>query len=152
MAASDPRLSPAAPPVRVAPLGELEPATLYGILQLRSRVFVVEQECVFLDLDGLDLAPGCLQLWVADGDGVVACARLLARSEGDELGRIAVAPGDRERGLGEALVRTGLELGRPPLHLKAQARLRGWYERLGFEACGAEFMEDGVPHLPMRAR
>ena len=152
MTSSRPRPSAATGAVSVAPLDELDPRTLYRILQLRSRVFVVEQQCIFLDTDGRDLDPGVLQLWVEERGEVVACARLVSRAAGDELGRIVVAPEARSRGLGEALVRKALELGRPPLYLKAQSRLREWYERLGFDAYGAEFMDDGVPHLPMRAR
>jgi ElaA protein len=152
MTSPRPRSPATAIEVSVAPLDELGPRTLYGILQLRSRVFVVEQECIFLDSDGRDLDPGVLQLWVEQSGEVVACARLLPLAGGDELGRIVVASEARGRGLGEALVRKALDVGRPPLYLKAQTRLRDWYERLGFEACGAEFLDDGVPHLPMRVR
>ncbi len=69
--------------VQRARLDELDARTLYELLRLRSDVFVVEQDCVFLDLDGRDLEPDAEQLWVADEAGVAAELRLL-REQDDE--------------------------------------------------------------------
>src|SRR5690242_13172537 len=67
--------------VHVATLAELDAPTLYRILALRSEVFVVEQECVYLDQDGRDLEPAARQLWIERGGDVVATVRLLQDDE-----------------------------------------------------------------------
>jgi predicted GNAT family N-acyltransferase len=97
--------------VRDAALDGLDPRTLYRILALRSQVFVVEQDCVYLDLDGRDGEPGARMLWVEHGDAVVATLRLLlddARTL--RIGRVATSPAARGAGLAAALMRRALEL------------------------------------------
>ena len=70
------------PSLHDQPLAAVPPETLYRILQLRSQVFVVEQDCVFLDLDGRDLDDGCRQLWIEDdaGDVLAVAARSSTRA------------------------------------------------------------------------
>jgi ElaA protein len=138
--------------VRDATLAELAPPTLYRILALRSAVFVVEQTCVYLDLDGRDLEPGARQLWIEDSDGsVVATLRLLTDTDGRyRIGRVTTAPAARGRGLAARLMERALELiGSAPVVLDAQSHLTSWYVRFGFAPAGPEFMEDGIPHTPM---
>ena len=138
--------------VQDAPLNELDPLTLYRILRLRSEVFVVEQECVYLDLDGRDSEPTARHLWIVDGDEVVATLRLLADPGGVlRIGRVATAPGVRGRGLAADLMTRALELaGRVEVVLEAQSYLAAWYARFGFEVSGADYLEDGIAHTPMR--
>lgn len=134
-----------------AAFDEIDSRTAYLLWQLRERVFVVEQECAYLDLDGRDLEPTTRHLWVEEGGRPVAYLRMLADPEGMRLGRVLVAESHRGRGLAEALVRAALDVvGSRPCHLDAQSYLVGWYSRLGFEQCGAEFLEDGIPHVPMQ--
>jgi ElaA protein len=138
--------------VRDAPLAALEPGTLYRILALRSEVFVVEQNCVYLDLDGRDLEPSARQLWIADDTGdVLATLRLLTDDDGRRrIGRVVTAPAARGAGLSAQLMERALELvGDVPAVLEAQSYLVDWYARFGFVPSGDEYVEDGILHTPM---
>jgi ElaA protein len=137
--------------VHDALVGELDSRTLYGILALRSQVFVVEQDCVYLDPDGRDLEPDARQLWIERDGQVVATLRLLVEDPTTvRVGRVATAESGRGRGLARLLVDRALELaaGRAVV-LDAQTYLRDWYARLGFVPTGPDFLDDGIPHTPM---
>ena len=125
---------------------------LYELLCLRSEVFVVEQACAYLDLDGRDLEPTTTHLWLTDADGAVAsCVRLLAEPDGgSRIGRVATAPAHRGRHLAGRLIDEALTLAVAPVVLDAQAHLVHVYERHGFARSGADFVEDGIAHTPMR--
>jgi ElaA protein len=131
---------------------DLDATTLYRVLRLRTDVFVVEQECAYPELDGRDLEPDARQLWLADGDAVTATLRLLTDPNGDaRIGRVATAPAARGAGLAAVLMRRALELaGDRPVVLDAQAHLEHWYARFGFAVVGPGYVEDGIPHVPMR--
>ena len=134
-------------------VAEIEPERLYRLLALRAAVFVVEQACVYLDPDGRDLEPGARQLWFEDGDGtVVAVARVLADGDGSRIGRIATAAPNRGQGLGAGLVEHFLASYPGPWRLDAQAYLADWYRGLGFVMDGPEYLDDGIPHVPMVRR
>ena len=137
--------------VRDAPTVDLDASTLYRVLRLRSEVFVVEQACVYLDADGLDLLPGARQLWVdRDGD-VVATLRMVPDGADWRIGRVCTAPSGRSGGVAAALMRRAVELSDGAgVVLDAQSHLQAWYERLGFVRDGAEYVEDGIAHVPMR--
>lgn len=136
--------------VHHAAFDDIDPRTAYLLWQLRERVFVVEQECPYLELDGRDLEPSTRHVWVEDG-GPVAYLRVLEDPDEMRIGRVLVAASHRGRGLAGDLLRTALDLvGDRPCHLDAQSYLAGWYTRLGFDQSGAEFLEDGIPHVPMR--
>lgn len=136
--------------VHDAAADDLAPGVLYAILRLRAEVFVVEQACVYLDPDGRDVEPGARQLWITDGDAVVATARVLDDGDHRRIGRIATASAHRRRGLAAELVEHFLATTDGPWRLDAQAHLAGWYERFGFVVDGAEYDDDGIPHVPMR--
>lgn len=139
--------------VRDAPLADLDPATLYAILRLRTDVFVVEQECPYPELDGRDLEPSARQLWIDGPDGTVAATlRLLRDANGDaRIGRVATAVDARGAGLAAQLMTRAIELaGDAEIVLDAQSHLTSWYARFGFAPDGDEFVEDGIPHTPMR--
>jgi len=143
--------------VRSARFAELRPGALYGILRLRSEVFVVEQDCVYLDTDGRDTDPSTTHWWVEDGEPgeVVACARLLREpGGGSQIGRVATRASHRRRGLGAQLVRAALALAVAPrpVVVHAQAHLERWYAGFGFVREGDEFLEDGIPHVLMFVR
>ena len=138
------------PEVRVLTVGELDVATLYAVLRLRCDVFVVEQACAYPELDGRDLEPGARHLVVSDGDGVTATLRLLPEEGAHRIGRVATAPRARGRGLAARLVQRAVGLADSVVVLDAQAHLQQWYERFGFAVAGPSFVEDGIPHVPMR--
>jgi len=141
-----------APTLRIARFDELTPAELYGLLRLRVDVFVVEQACPYPELDGRDAEPATLHLWFADDEGaVLSTIRLLENGEDRAIGRVATAASARGRGLSAQLVRRGIELcGGRTIDIGAQAYLADWYARFGFVRSGPDYVEDGIPHLPMR--
>jgi ElaA protein len=138
--------------LRRAPFAELTPFELYGLCRLRVDVFVVEQECPYPELDGRDAEPSTVHLWYQAGGGEVAATiRLLDDGATRAIGRVATAAGFRGRGLAARLVEEGIALaGAVPVTLGAQAHLEGWYERFGFRRSGPGYVEDGIPHVPMR--
>ena len=141
--------------IRTAAFDDLDARTGYLLWQLRQKVFVVEQQCFYLDLDGRDLEPTTLHLWVEADGQPVAYLRVLAETDDDgtgaRIGRVLVDEHHRGRGLAQQLMWAALEVieGRP-CRLDAQSYLVDWYRRLGFEPCGEEFLDDGIPHVPMR--
>jgi len=141
-----------APALREARFAELTPAELYGILRLRVDVFVVEQTCPYPELDGRDTEPGTVHLWYADdARTTLATIRVLENGDARAIGRVATAVGARCRGLSARLIRRGIELcGGRTIDIGAQAYLESWYERFGFVRSGPDYLEDGIPHLPMR--
>jgi ElaA protein len=128
---------------------DLSPTTAYRLLQLRSLVFVVEQDCVYLDPDGRDLEPDARHYWAGDVD---AALRLLTEPDGSRrIGRVVTHPDARGRGLAAALVTAAVaDAGDGPIVLDAQSHLTAWYEEFGFVVDGPSFEEDGIPHTPMR--
>lgn len=136
---------------RSATFDELDPRTAYLLWQLRERVFVVEQECAYLDLDGRDLEPATRHVWVEESGAPVAYLRVLQDDAEMRIGRVVVDPAHRGRGFARRLMTSALDVvGPQPCRLDAQSYLVGWYAGLGFEPCGPEFLEDGIPHVPMR--
>ena len=138
------------PQVHVAHFRDLDIATLYALLRLRVDVFVVEQECPYPELDGRDTEPETLHLWLEEGESMLGYLRLLTDPEGRRIGRVCVALEARGRGVAEELMHAALARCTGPVVLDAQAHLSGWYERLGFVVAGPRFVEDGIPHVPMR--
>ena len=139
--------------VHVATIDELDVRTLYALLRLRVEVFVVEQQCPYPELDGRDLEPATQHLWVDEGGGEpVAYLRLLVEADGSSrIGRVVTAARARGSGHADALMRAALGRASRPVVLEAQAHLVGMYERFGFVATGAVYLDDGIPHVPMRA-
>lgn len=133
------------------PFDRLDAATAYDVWRLRQAVFVVEQACPYPDLDGRDPEPGTRHVLLRDDDTLLGYARVLDDGDVWRIGRVVLAPAARGRGLADALMRTALEAcpGRDVV-LDAQSPLTGWYETLGFTVSGQEYLEDGIPHTPMR--
>jgi ElaA protein len=134
---------------------DLTPDVLYAVLRLRSAVFVVEQNCVFPDMDGRD--PQCEHLCGWQGDELVAYLRLVppgVRTPEVSLGRVVTAPSVRGRGLGRAVMQEGLHrcaqrYPAQPVKVSAQAHLENFYESLGFRTVGTPYDEDGILHVDM---
>jgi len=137
--------------LREAPFAELTPFEVYGLCRLRVDVFVVEQACPYPELDGRDLEPDTVHLWYERDGEVLATIRVLDDGAEKVIGRVATAVEARGQGLAAALVRRGIELcAGAPIHLGAQAYLEDWYEQFGFRRSGPGYIEDGIPHVPMR--
>jgi ElaA protein len=136
--------------LRTASFADLDARTLYQILTLRSAVFVVEQNCVYLDLDGLDPEPGTRHLWIERAGEVRAYVRILDIDGEPRIGRVVTAPPDRAGGLAGRLIAEAVRLiGDRPSVLHAQAHLRDYYAKFGYQQNGPEYVEDGIPHIPM---
>ena len=129
---------------------ELTAQQFHDLLQLRIDVFVVEQKCAYPELDGRDCEPGTVHVWIEREGKVAACLRVLSDPSERRIGRVATHPHHRGEGLAAELMTHATEAWPGPIVLDAQSYLRGWYERFGFETVGPEFVEDGIPHLPMR--
>jgi ElaA protein len=145
-------VSASSPPVlRTARFAELTPFEVYALCRLRVDVFVVEQECPYPELDGRDVEPATLHLWVEVDGAVAATIRVLDDGPTRAIGRVATAPAHRGAGLAARLITDGIALCDGfPITLGAQAHLEGWYERFGFRRSGPGYDEDGIPHVPMR--
>jgi ElaA protein len=129
---------------------ELTTTQLHDLLRLRGDVFVVEQTCVYADIDGRDTEPTTRHHWIDRDGSIAAYARTLAESDGaTRIGRVATAPRLRAEGLAARLVAHLVATDDGPFVLDAQSHLVGWYERLGFGVAGAEFVEDAIAHVPM---
>ena len=136
--------------------GGLSGDDVYDMLALRSRVFVLEQDCVYLDPDGLDR--DAWHLLGRDAAGVLR-AYLRAVDPGRKyaqpsIGRVVVDPSQRGAGLGHVLIAEALrrcegEWPGAPNHIGAQARLQGFYGRHGYVAIGEVYLEDDIEHVDM---
>ena len=141
---------------QVLSFSELTGERMYAVLRLRQQVFVVEQNCAYLDLDNLD-QQATHMLGLRDG-GLLAYQRCLAPGLSypeSSLGRIVVCPAMRGQELGKELVQRGIEhnLLRWPgsgIRINAQAHLQNFYAALGFVAEGNEYLEDNILHRQMR--
>ena len=139
--------------VEALPFAALEPLTAYAVWKLRQDVFVVEQECPYADLDGRDTDEGTRHVVMREASLVVGYARVLDDATVWRVGRVALSPSHRGRGLAEVLMETALQVCPDrDVVLAAQQPLAGWYQGLGFAVEGPEFLDDGIPHVPMRRR
>ena len=137
--------------LRSAGFADLEPVTAYRLWALRSAVFVVEQDCPYLDLDGRDLEPLTRHFWVEQDGAPVATLRLLDDGDALRIGRVATLVPARGQGLAARLVAAALEVaGERVVVLDAQSHLVDWYAAFGFAPSGPGFLDDGIPHTPMR--
>lgn len=135
---------------------ELTPHQLYEILQLRQAVFVVEQNCPYLDADGCDQMSR--HLCGHDGNGLVAYARLVpagTKHAEPSIGRVIIVERARGTGVGKALMRLAVArmaelFPGVPIVLGAQAHLQKFYAEFGFVVFGEPYDEDGIPHIDMR--
>ena len=128
---------------------------LYAILRLRSEVFVVEQNCVFLDMDNKDQYAHHLAGW--QENKLVGYARILpagiSYSE-SSIGRIVSSPAYRAQGIGKELLTESISTlyrlhGKRVIRIGAQYYLKKFYESFGFEQAGEIYLEDGIQHIEM---
>ena len=130
---------------------ELTNVEVYNLLALRQRVFVVEQNCPYLDADGVDLASR--HLWTEVDGAVHAYARIVpagVKFAEVSIGRVITAPEARGTGLGRELMQRAIEeCGGVPIRIGAQAHLEKFYGEVGFVRASDVYEEDGIPHIEM---
>lgn len=135
----------------------LQPDELYAIMQLRAKVFVLEQQCFYQDLDDKDQASIHLMGFVRPSGDLAAYSRIVPPGISfaePSIGRVITAPEYRGKQLGLELMERSIELTRAtypnqPIRIGAQAHLQHFYGLLGFEAEGEIYDEDGIPHVEM---
>ncbi|MHC5353568.1 GNAT family N-acetyltransferase [Myroides sp. LJL115] len=134
---------------------ELTNEELYGILQLRSDVFIVEQQCPYPDLDAKDLR--CLHVFATFGPKIIACSRIVPPGLSYpqmSIGRVAVCKEFRQKKLGKVLMDFTLEkidqeFGAQDIQIGAQVYLKKFYGSFGFEPVSLDYDEDGIMHVDM---
>lgn len=140
----------------VLSFAQLTTHQLYGILKLRSEVFVVEQNCAYQDIDNHDLS--AKHVLFCEGDELLAYSRLLPKGltyAKPSIGRVVVSAKARGRKLGRELLVFSIYQCQKiwpneDIKIGAQCYLKGFYTSLGFEAISEDYLEDGIPHLDMQ--
>lgn len=140
----------------IKPFSEITTLEFHDIIQLRLKAFVIEQNCVYLDVDGKDKK--CYHLLCRDGKGkVVATARILhpgASYSEVSIGRVVVDQSLRGTGTGHTLMEKCMEyikeeFGDVAIRISAQKHLEGYYAKHLFLSTGKEYLEDNIPHSEM---
>ena len=134
---------------------ELDTEDLYQILRIRSEVFVVEQDCVYQDIDNKD--KNAIHLYYKENDQIVAYTRIFKAGDYYEnpcIGRVVVSKKDRGNDLGKKIMIDSMEyikqnIKGEKIELSAQKYLDKFYKDLGFYKIGEDYLEDGIPHQRM---
>ncbi|MBA5629338.1 GNAT family N-acetyltransferase [Moheibacter lacus] len=134
---------------------ELTSAELYEILSLRVTVFMVEQDCLYNEVDGKD--PKCSHLWCTMDGKILAYCRIVPPGVSYEVpsfGRVVSHPEARHLKLGHQLMRNAIEIIQnhfqtSQIKISAQTYLKNFYAQYGFEQTSEEYLEDGLPHMEM---
>ncbi|MFS4415470.1 GNAT family N-acetyltransferase [Maribacter sp. 2307ULW6-5] len=135
--------------------GELDVHTLYELLRLRTQVFVVEQDCVYQDLDGKD-DRALHVLGIKNGE-LVAYTRIFQPGlyfKEAAIGRVVVQGTQRKHGYGKVIMKASIaaieeRFKERAIKISAQTHLKKFYQELGFEQVGEGYLEDGIPHIGM---
>lgn len=141
--------------IKVKSFEQLTKQELYNLLQLRSEVFVVEQDCVYQDLDGKD--EKALHVLGFKNDNIIAYTRVF--KPGDyfkeaSIGRVVVVRNERQHKYGYNIMKASIDIIKSQLNesvikISAQCYLKKFYTNLGFNKVGKEYLEDGIPHIGM---
>lgn len=137
---------------------ELSAQRLYQILKLRQDVFVLEQTCLYPDLDNLDQKVIHVSLISEEDDDLVAYCRIIPAdlvSPDVAIGRVVVAEGARSQGLAKKLMIKAIEfineeMQAPVIKVSAQSHLQAFYQSLGFAITSEPYDEDGIEHIDMK--
>ncbi|MFL1010538.1 GNAT family N-acetyltransferase [Flavisericum labens] len=142
--------------IEVKSFEELNKQELYDMLQLRSEVFVVEQDCVYQDIDGKD-EKALHVLGFNNNNKLIGYTRIF--KPGDyfkeaSIGRVVVAKSERYHNYGNQLMEASIQavkeyFNKSLIKISAQCYLKQFYNNLGFNAVGEEYLEDGIPHTAM---
>ncbi|MEP2280256.1 GNAT family N-acetyltransferase [Maribacter sp.] len=141
--------------IKIKSFKEFDIEELYNVLQLRSEIFVVEQDCVYQDIDGKDAK--AIHIIGYKNNSVVAYTRIF--KPGDyfdqaSIGRVAVHKDFRKFGYGKVIMQASIDAVEEhyntyEIKISAQKYLTKFYTDLGFNATGEEYLEDGIPHIAM---
>ena len=132
---------------------DLKLEELYGILRVRSEVFVTGQKCLYVDPDGRDF--GSVQVFASKGERIIACLRIYGKEAGVvQIGRVAVIESLRGSGIGRMMMRQAIRYVTEnstdeKIYIEAQTYAIGFYEKLGFKVISDEFLDEGIPHKGM---
>tara|TARA_X000000950_G_scaffold286435_1_gene395339 strand:+ start:672 stop:1121 length:450 start_codon:yes stop_codon:yes gene_type:complete len=135
---------------------ELSTEEIYGVLKLRSEVFVVEQNCIYQDLDGKD--EHAIHLFYKKENEIIAYTRIFKKGdyyeENPSIGRVVVSKKERGKGLGKRIMRESIlyiknNYNNKSIELSAQKYLDKFYTDLDFYSEGEDYLEDGIPHQRM---
>lgn len=141
--------------LHIREFGLLKLEELYALLRIRSSVFIVEQNCVYQDVDDCDQS--ALHLWLEKEGQILAMCRICpsgTKMEEASIGRVITTV--RGKGYGKFIMQTAIDTAKQWINnlecidLEAQADKRGFYEELGFAAMSEPFMMEGLPHMHMR--
>lgn len=144
--------------IHVKTFQEFNTQELYDVLQLRSEVFVVEQDCVYQDLDGKDET--ALHVIGFKNNEVVAYTRVFKPGDYFEyasIGRVVVDAKERKHNYGYDIMKASIDAiknryGATEIKISAQTYLKRFYNNLEFFEVGEEYLEDGIPHIGMMKR
>lgn len=141
------------------PFLELSPQELYKVIQLRVNVFMLEQDCLYADLDDKDEMSAHIFAFCGETRQIAAYARIVPPGLSYEgvpsIGRVVVHPGHRSQQLGRVLMERAITATHvlhpktPGIRLSAQAHLENFYNSLGFSKEGSVYQEDGIDHIQM---
>ncbi len=136
---------------------QLSTQELYEVMALRQEVFIVEQDCPYLDADGKD-QPAWHLMGFDDNQKLVAYTRLLDKGisypKYPSIGRVVTSPAARGKGYGVSLMKESIKqigtlFGKQDIKISAQVYLDQFYRSLGFEPVGEGYLEDNIPHIAM---
>ena len=142
--------------IHIKKFEEITAAELYNILKLRSAVFVVEQNCVYQDLDGKDKE--AIHIFTESNNEIISYTRIFKRGnyykDNPSIGRVVVKKSERGKDLGKKIMIKSINyikenLESEKIELSAQKYLDKFYKELGFYTKGGEYLEDGIPHQRM---
>lgn len=136
---------------------ELSADDLYKVLKLRQDVFIIEQDCIYEDIDNLDQKSEHLLL--ESGNQLIAYSRIVpagVKFSSPSIGRIVVAPAHRGEGYGYQIVQKSIEIirknGSEEIWIEAQEYLHDFYQELGFEKISEPYDLDGIQHIEMKVK
>lgn len=141
--------------IQIKTFDDLSVMELYDLLKLRSEVFVVQQECIYLDIDGKD-QKALHVLGILEGK-IAAYSRIFRAGDyfmSPSIGRVVVAKSHRKKGYAKIMMKAAMEyifnsLKEGKIELSAQTYLSRFYTELGFKIVGEAYLEDGIPHRKM---
>ena len=139
--------------IKVSRFQELSNIELYQILQLRTEVFVVEQDCVYQDMDDKDFES--LHVVLLLDNSIAAYTRIYESSKSSHIGRVVVKRENRKNDLGKLIMKESIDscesvYGSQDIIISAQLYLLKFYSELGFKSEGDIYLEDGIKHIQMR--